>query len=88
MAVKARIKIGDAIAEIEFLPNSQNIVTDIVIRNTLPVTVHAKINASSGYSFDSELVLTEPLTVNIPKPRQFPDDNTADVSLSSTVRSV
>lgn len=89
MPVVSHITIGGGTASVEFVTNAQNVVTNIVIRNTTPMTVRVIINsASSGYSFDSELVLTAPLTISVPKPRQFPNDDSTTVVMNTTTRSV
>lgn len=97
MAVVASIRIGAAVAEVEFTVNASGTVTGIVVRSTLPRAIRVYVrHAGSGYVFEDpsvsglgrELVLTTPLTISLPNPRRFPDDGTADVRISTDVRSV
>ena len=93
MGVMASIHTGDGEASVEFTVNASNVVTGITIRNTLPEQYRAlKVfiqHAGSGYTFDSELVFGgSPITISVPNPRRFPDDNTATVRISTDVRTV
>ena len=93
MPVVASIGVGSGSAEVDFTVNASNVVTGITIRNTLPTAYRAvKVfirHAGSGYTFDSELVFGgAPITISVPNARRFPNDNTADVAISTDVRTV
>lgn len=89
MPVVHRHVLNASVVEIEFVTDSSNVVIEILIRSTFPTAVRIFINhAGSGYSSDGEYVLTAPLSITLPKPRRFPNDNTALVSVSPNVRTV
>ena len=86
------IGLAGGSAEVEFVVNASNVVTGINIRNTLPGVRAIKVfiqHVGSGYTFNSELVFGgAPITISVPNPRRFPNDDSALIRVTTDVRTV